>query len=658
MPGLLRRIRCLRRRRSHQNSRTNIPVDPLTQNDSAKQSEEYVDDDGVDQEHSKKSFSLLPTIKDSGPPTVNRYSDADIFWNSTMIEADDNSEKRRSATEGLRRDPLRPDNFQLSSRAEAESGNYGRSGTQYTGMDRTERRILASDSVASGTAIAQDKGTDIPGLRRLGRDISYGKERADNDLTIMFYIAPENTELLVASPPSRTPHGSLPPGLGESVNHMEVPIVTSADPRDAVSQLIHVFEDRATPVTVPLDVMYEEKDLPDLPVRSQSSKYSSSQTSQRPAVLTWNTCLNQILGHEAVDPEVKQHLRERVKNSKTRNGNGDDEQLFVAAEQAGLVPNFSYPIIGSPFYDRTFAEDTPLWSLTDSLLNSLVPEEDLRYDRRSTVGSDSSLKFDFDLPNLASSFGSSSPSSSASASAISDSLYRAPTPNMSQIVERRIKLLLSEILSPSELDLCRSITTKSPCPPTTSVPPPPTPDEPSLHARLISSLYALIHHLQDRVLHLEDTLLLQLGTALERKTYTIDVLSVELRKLYAQARELKVAVDFGNNILAGCWAREYEVWRTLIEMKEKRKGGWKRWVGRKRKVSEGAVGPESMGEQMRGKGGVLKKGQIDALALMAEQNVKILREDVGDMVEMVDCFRRKSATYQGVEREEGSWRDV
>jgi uncharacterized protein YlzI (FlbEa/FlbD family) len=51
------------------------------------------------------------------------------------------------------------------------------------------------------------------------------------------------------------------------------------------------------------------------------------------------------------------------------------------------------------------------------------------------------------------------------------------------------------------------------------------------------------------------------------------------------------------------------------------------------------------------------KREIDALVLMAEQNVKILREDVDDMVEKVEKCKRGLVAHPGVEREEESWRD-
>jgi hypothetical protein len=54
----------------------------------------------------------------------------------------------------------------------------------------------------------------------------------------------------------------------------------------------------------------------------------------------------------------------------------------------------------------------------------------------------------------------------------------------------------------------------------------------------------------------------------------------------------------------------------------------------------------------------LTKREVDALVLMAEQNVKILREDVDDMVERVEKCKRRFVAYPAVECGVGSWRDV
>jgi hypothetical protein len=52
------------------------------------------------------------------------------------------------------------------------------------------------------------------------------------------------------------------------------------------------------------------------------------------------------------------------------------------------------------------------------------------------------------------------------------------------------------------------------------------------------------------------------------------------------------------------------------------------------------------------------KREINALVLMAEQNIHILREDVNDMVKMVESCKRRFVASPAVEKLEKSWRDV
>jgi hypothetical protein len=344
-------------------------------------------------------------------------------------------------------------------------------------------------------------------------------------------------------------------------------------------------------------------------------------------VLTWNMCLSEIMSHSAVDPAIKEAIRNRVKHSKTSNGSGEDNHFFVSAAEAGLVPNFSYPVTGSPFFDHFAIKESPL----PSLVARAVGDNCVEQERHVPDLIDRSLGFDFgfDLSNGVPS--SSSPLSSYSCSNTSDSLYRAPSPVNNDTLNNRIDSLLSEVLTTSELNLCHTIL---------NTPPDSAATHSDTQTHLTRALHTLIHHLQDRILHLEDTLLPHLGTTLAHKTFNIDVLSNEIQNLGDQIRELKLAVDFGNSILVGCWVREYEVWRTLVEIKENRRKGWCRWLMKKKEVRE------------------LTGRELDALVLMAEQNAEILQEDVGDMVEMVERCKRKYGTFPVVETVDGIWRDV
>jgi hypothetical protein len=84
--------------------------------------------------------------------------------------------------------------------------------------------------------------------------------------------------------------------------------------------------------------------------------------------------------------------------------------------------------------------------------------------------------------------------------------------------------------------------------------------------------------------------------------------------------------------------------------------GWKWDIADK---DGGVLSPvHSRGAQITAKDMRLEKREINALELMAEQNVQILREDVDDMIEKIESLKRKSVAVPVVQREKGSWRDV
>ncbi|KAF1912557.1 hypothetical protein BDU57DRAFT_522908 [Ampelomyces quisqualis] len=185
--------------------------------------------------------------------------------------------------------------------------------------------------------------------------------------------------------------------------------------------------------------------------------------------------------------------------------------------------------------------------------------------------------------------------------------------------------LLKEVLTPSELDLHYSIL-ENPFNPASN----PLPSR--LQTRLTIALHALIYHLQDRISHMEDTLLPQLATALQHKTTTINNLSTELKNLEDQISDLQGVVDFGTRILDGCWAREYEVRETLADIRRNRLSSFPRWWRSRGKVLGDVLA--TAGQET----GKLKDSELDALLLMAEQNLGILGEDRDDMIGQMERY--------------------
>lgn len=363
--------------------------------------------------------------------------------------------------------------------------------------------------------------------------------------------------------------------------------------------------------------------------------------------MVWSTALGQILHNDHMDPDMKRQVRDRAKDSNTTNGDGEGEHFHVAPVAAGLVPNFSYPVAGSAVYDRRVAEASELPDPDDQVTENAIRGESTVQEHRPLTDIEQQ-DFDFGFgPNehhgvSSHSFSSLPTYTSFSSSNKSTSPTTAPSrqpSSVDSIVSTHLNVLLLETLSKSQIDLLNAALAT----------PPDTPTSAPTLLGLTYSLHALLLHLQDRTLHFEANLLPQVSTALEQKTHTINMQSAEIQNLDDQITKLKATVDFSSKTLTSCWNRDWEMWRTLNGIREGRRRGW--WDFRRTRVSEDV----DNGQRFSGR-------ELDALVMIAEQNVSVLREDVEDMVEKVEVCKRASATRpvgeEEVEPEEGSWRDV
>ncbi|KAL5113466.1 hypothetical protein ACEQ8H_008658 [Pleosporales sp. CAS-2024a] len=368
---------------------------------------------------------------------------------------------------------------------------------------------------------------------------------------------------------------------------------------------------------------------------------SRGRLSISPTTTTWNEALNQILRNETADEEMKKRVRERVRSSQTANGNGEEEHLHISGPEVGIVPNFSYPVAASAFFDGQIVDLPPLPS---AAANQYVGNQ-------SEIPRSSPGLYDFDFgldhqkaipsPSVHSlkTYPSTPPASPRSTPSFTARPPRDPSSRDSIDVAARLKAFLELTLPKSQINLLNTILAT------------PVDDAPTSNPTLLLLVKALYHHLlhvQDRALYLEDMLVPRMGAGLERKTYTIDVLSVEIQSLNDKINELKKTVDCSTAILAGCWLREYELWRTLTCIREGRGRAW--WNLRRNKLPDGVLSPDA-GQRFSGR-------ELDALLRIAKQNVHVLREDVDDMVEQVEACKRTFTPFPAVEVQEGSWRDV
>lgn len=572
---------------------------------------------------SRTSLVALPVITDNGPPGRNRYVDDDIFWNSVMLEADHDPPKRSSL-------PMSPGqkpgfyNIKTVTNVDAKDPLRGFQDTMREEIHREHcpkppiRRHSAWPTAGLGeSAIPRDE------IRR---------SKTNNDL-IVIMARPLDSE-----PPAQVP--PFPSGP---------PAPTAVD----VSSVEH------------LDHAYDPPSR-----RAQSPPHTSAEQcvddeeARNNETLTWNSVLGEILANGALNPFMRERVHERVKASSFTNGIGHGKRP-VTARAAGLVPNFSRPVYGSGFYSRTSVE--PPMKIDEA-------------HGPSPVGEDSSEAApESNLPN-----GTHS----------SDNLYRSPTP--ASDFPANFSDLLTEHLTPAEFCLySRLIGLPSPSHDPTS---PSSSSATPLHAQLVHSLHTLLLGLQERNNTLKEDPKPQHSSNLEAKSTATHALQEDVAFREEQIIELKRCFDYAIKVLQGCWAREWELWRTLADIRRRHLAAVgllgrlvSRGVGRRigeladeegalyRGMPEGyprgydarQLGCEDWDEDDEGRGsgrrGVGEK-ELDALMLMAKQNVEIVKLDVGEVVYMMREFRcmvRKAGKKMEEERErekgepgEGSLRDA
>jgi hypothetical protein len=426
---------------------------------------------------------------------------------------------------------------------------------------------------------------------------------------------------------------------------------------------------------------------------SQSLTTTPIETGER-ETLTWNSVLNRILNHEAVNPETREAVRERVQRSSTTNGSGHADTHPVAAVNVGIVPNFSYPVTGSAFHDCLLAEQphpqpivyeisaTPGHSpgREQELTNGVSPDHyshssssDTLYRPPTPASSLTGRR------NQAGQLTNGVPAGyydefSSSDSSLGDGLHLPLPPDR---VPDLVFALLCEHLTASERSLHRRIVTPtelSRSPPGFLIVPASNAASPiPLDVRLVQKLHTAVYGLQDRIDGLEEDLLPQLSKWLEDKANHIEELNTEVVYVQEEIGELKRIVDFGNRVLAGCWEREWEMWRTLLDIRkhrEMKRSRLSRMLRRRKSfVEREYLGLEGMrpegyvakgsgsGLQREGLEGVAQQRPLDnrelkALLLMAEQNVRIIKEDMEEMVELVQAWQERA------EREELEDKDV
>jgi hypothetical protein len=378
--------------------------------------------------------------------------------------------------------------------------------------------------------------------------------------------------------------------------------------------------------------------------------------------VTWASALDRILRNEVVDLTTRAMIRERSPRSFTTGRPEYEETPPVAPADVGYVPNFSYPITASAFYNRVG---------TAQAHSPRLPREEQRYEELllngihsehySYANSNDSVYRNPTPPNWPLRGGQDGhrtpttngvppgyyPQSSSDDSSDTsiDPHQRSPSPP--NHTPEQVSALLRSLLTPSELAIhCQIVYETTPAGASSQAGSAPQ------HARLIRKLDTAVYGLQDRIAGLKDDLIPQLSTWLQQKGREIGEQDVEISRLRKEVTELKRAVDFSTRILNQCRNREWEVWRTLLGIQQKREerhSSLARILFKRRSSSVQDIEvatPNNRGTEAsppRGADkGLLKKKELDALLLMAKQNVDIIEEDMREMVETVQAYLERN----------------
>jgi len=610
MPGFLQRLRHPRRHVSQADV-------AKTAEEKKKQREEFEDDYPDEIAPGRNRIPSLPSMQDNGPWSHTCYISQDLFWNSALTKAGDGAriQVRPDHSSSKRKSPFdtEHDRRRTALRKREEAISYQKDFDKFTQLQADAKRQHEYENRGLG--------------RIIRAKIVRGKERADNDRTIMSYYIPVSPR-----PPS-------------------VPIVPSKRPLGPLRHSTKEWDDFMGfepnehgipyPTTGAESGVEGEKELPDLPPLWYETAYlpRSSRGSEEDLLLKTDGAVEQAREKNTVDPEGE--VQESVGRALTTNGIGSEVRLPTSSVDP--IINHSNP--GTSTRKTGAEEQSPTSPLTNGIHYKTTSSDQ---DKRSSLFVNRSPSPDPPYNESTPPHEVLSSYRSSTASTSNDS----PSPPQSHTSSsKRIHSLLRTFLSPSELSLFNTIgphvTPGNPYANGFRVPRP-------LQARLVSKCHTLIHHLQDRNTYFEHTVVPSISESLEGKAYDIDVMNLDAKEFSKQILELRRAIDFANKIITSTYEREFEMYRTLASIRQQRRfkglmGMLRKWRGEKRdsRLDEDAVNK------------LLTRRELDAMMLMAEQNVRILREDADEMSVRVDGIKRRFARCQLVrEVEQGSWRDI
>lgn len=640
-------------------------------------------DSDLDEGDPEQALPELPRLVDMGPPIVRYCRKDDLFWNSVMREED-------TPPPGEERMRDRKVEKYPYYRVEEPSRPARRKNEELVELEAKEARNV-QDSVPQ-TRKGKEKA-DVPlGSSPKPRERSHYLETAfPSNSTAKGPTTSDAVHLSQESTPSPPP---LPPRPAYHSSKLRTgSSQTTTTPRTSkdfdesvllpVDRSMYIYRNEegqrrlVLPSTPQQHLAMSE---PSHPFWRRSPSPQPSPHREQSTGLTWNVALNRILEHELVDPAMKEGVRERIKESKRQNGDSMDR--FVSAVDVGLVPNFSYPIAGSAFYDRLLTERLQQ-PQQEELENAYRPRtgftvegEPPPYEATPDIQGGSG---DWPLPNQPLPNGvpprSSSPASSLNTT-YSDPTHARP----------------SGLATTPEVALYRLLSSPSPrCSPLTTI---------SHHERTIATQTKLIRKLHknfdklrekneyliERNIALEDEVLPKVAGWLEQAQWKVGELEVVVAGLKEEGEAVWECLAWVEGVLRSCWKREREVMGLMRGMRESvqaqglaqgQANGLLRRLFGGRTSSQISLGPTTEGQHTHAAGSTprgspraasrssLLNSELDTLAAMTERNLKSLRGNIEEMDRMIKhcaLLREKvrqfeRSTKDDEPRAEG-WRDV
>ncbi|KAF2270570.1 hypothetical protein CC78DRAFT_563925 [Lojkania enalia] len=374
------------------------------------------------------------------------------------------------------------------------------------------------------------------------------------------------------------------------------------------------------------------------------------------SALTWALALNQILHSDQLDPANLAEIEQRISEEKL--DGGPEGERSTSTSDLNLVPNFSFPIPSSVFFDRGATQNTDNDSYPglEELANGAVLEP-LNGTKMPKPKHSDPYALPTGLPNDEEPRGHKLATSS-----------HTPTPVP---VETQNEQQESTI---------------------------------NVQAHLIRKLHSIIDKLRLRNEDLEENRLPKMRALFSKQNEALSAQQEVLDELKDEIIDLKIAIDFSNKVIAGCWERDWEIWRFMKEVWERKKKvrgrpmavsrilellGAVRASKRPRDLEDRGL-PKDYERNVFGKGPVpsssrtvfshpranaenqghsercdakssgvagqsrnqgFSKTEADAIMKVAAQNIRLLKEDVEEMVELIRGCKHRATGIQGIDKE-------